>query len=81
VPETWCGLAQCAFGESLESGGRFHVDAFGRSLTSVAVKMFPHLIYFEKKIYEWCTFNAICKDNAILKSIRPTVQRKNTPFR
>jgi hypothetical protein len=33
-------------GESLESGGRFCVGAFGRNLASVAVKMFPHLIYF-----------------------------------
>jgi hypothetical protein len=33
-------------GESLESGGRFYVGAFGGKLTSVAVTMFSHLIYF-----------------------------------
>jgi hypothetical protein len=39
----WClrwGLAESAFSEGLESGGRFCVGAFGRNLSPVAVKMF-----------------------------------------
>jgi hypothetical protein len=40
------GLAESAFGGSLESGGRFCVGVFGRNLARVAVKMVPHLIYF-----------------------------------
>jgi hypothetical protein len=54
------------FGGSLESGGRLFVDAFGRNLVSVAVKMFSHLIYFIKKFDKLCTFNAIRKDNAAI---------------
>jgi hypothetical protein len=38
----WCALAEYAFGGSLESGGRFCVDTFGRNVASVAVKMFSH---------------------------------------
>jgi hypothetical protein len=49
---------------NMESGGLFCVGAFGRNLASVAVKMFSHLIYFLKKFYKCCTFNAICRDNA-----------------
>jgi hypothetical protein len=48
------GLAESAFGESLESGGRFCVGAFDRNLASVALKMFSHLIYFIKKLYKFC---------------------------
>jgi hypothetical protein len=29
-------------------------------------KMFSHLIYFRKKMYKFCTFNAIYKDNAAI---------------
>jgi hypothetical protein len=36
-------LVGFAFGEGLESGGRFCVRAFGTHLTSVAVNTFPHL--------------------------------------
>jgi hypothetical protein len=35
---------------SLESGGRFCVGAFGRNLSSVAVKMFSHLIYLRRDV-------------------------------
>jgi hypothetical protein len=35
----WFGVAQSAFGEILESEGRFFVGAFGRNLISLAVKM------------------------------------------
>jgi hypothetical protein len=42
--QLWLGLAESAFGESLESGGRFCVGVFGRNLASEAVKMFSHLI-------------------------------------
>jgi hypothetical protein len=56
------------------SGGRFCVGEFGRNLTSVAVKMFSHLIYFVKKFYKFCTFNAISIDNAAKNGIN--VQQK-----
>jgi hypothetical protein len=61
-------------GGSLKSGGRFCVGTFSRNLASVAVKMFSHLIYFIKKLYKFCTFNEIFKDNAAINSI--TVQHK-----
>jgi hypothetical protein len=72
------GLAESAFGGSLESGGRFCVPAFGRNLASVAVKMFSHLIYFAKNCYKFCTFNAICEDNFKINFI--TVQHKTGSF-
>jgi hypothetical protein len=62
-------------GRSLESGGQFCVGAFGRNLASVVMKMFSHLIYFAKKFYKFCTFGAICKDNAAINCI--TVKHKN----
>jgi hypothetical protein len=65
-------------GGSLESGGRFCVGAFGRNLTSVAVKMFSHLIYFIKKFYKFCIFNAIRKDNFAINFI--AVQHKESSF-
>jgi hypothetical protein len=71
----WWVLAKSAFGGSLESGGRFCVGAFGRNLASVAVKMFSRLMYFLKKFYKCCTFNAIFKDNAVINYF--TVQHKN----
>jgi hypothetical protein len=58
---------------SLQSGDRFCIGAFGRNLASVAVKVFSHLIYFIK-IYKFCTFNAICNQNAEINCI--TVQHK-----
>jgi hypothetical protein len=45
---------------------------------SVAVKMFSHLIYFIKKFYKCCTFNAICKDNAVINCV--TFQSKKGSF-
>jgi hypothetical protein len=54
---------------SLESRVLFCVGAFRRNLTSVAVKMFSQLIYFIKKFYTFCTFNAICKDNVAINCI------------
>jgi hypothetical protein len=65
----WWGLAESAFGGSVESGGRFCIGAFGRNLASVAVKMFSHLILFVKKCHKSCTFSAICKDNAAINCI------------
>jgi hypothetical protein len=44
----WWGLAESPVGESLESGGRSFVGAFGRNLVSVNVQMFSHSIYFIK---------------------------------
>jgi hypothetical protein len=67
-----------AFDGSLESGGRFCVGAFGRNLDPVAVKMFSHLIYLKDKFYIFCTFNAICKYNAVLNCI--DVQHKKGSF-
>jgi len=36
----------------LDSGGRFYLNAFGRNLVSVVVKMFSHSlsVLFEKKV-------------------------------
>jgi hypothetical protein len=59
----WWGLAESAFGGSLESGGPFCVRTFGRDVVSVAVKMFTDIFY------EFCTFNAICKDNAAINCL------------
>jgi hypothetical protein len=74
----WWGLTESAFGGNLESGGRFCVGAFGRNLASVAVMMFSHLIYFIKKCYKFCTFNAICKENVAMNCI--TVKHKTGSF-
>jgi hypothetical protein len=62
----WWGLAESAFGGSLEACGRFCVGAFGRNLSSIAVNMFSHLIYFIKKFSKFCTFSAICKGNVAI---------------
>jgi hypothetical protein len=70
----WWVLADFAFGRSVESGSLLYVGAFGRNLASVAVKMFTHKCYFIKRFYKYCTFNAICRDNAEINCI--TVQRK-----
>jgi hypothetical protein len=73
-----------AFGGSLESGSWFCISAFGINLASVTVKIFSNLIYFTKKFYKFykfCTFNAICKDNAAIKCIKCiTVQHKKSSF-
>jgi hypothetical protein len=42
---SWWGLMESMFGGSLESRGHLCVGAFGRNLVSVALEMFPHLIY------------------------------------
>jgi hypothetical protein len=68
----WClrwGLADSAFGKSVEPGSPFCVVAFGRNLASAAVKMFSHLIYCTKKFYKFCTFSVIFKDNAVINCI------------
>jgi hypothetical protein len=80
----WWGLAESAFGGSLESGGRFCVGAFGRNLesgglfcvgafggnlTSVALNIFSHLLYTIKKFYKLCAIDAICKDNVAINCI------------
>jgi hypothetical protein len=54
------------------------VGTFGRNLSSVAVKMFSHLILFTKKFYKFCTFNVIFKDNTAINCI--TVQHKEGSF-
>jgi hypothetical protein len=82
------GSKKCKRGDDGANGGvwrslrlagvcsQFCVSAFGRNLPSVAVKMFSHLIYFFfKKFYKFCTFSAICKDNAAINCI--TVQHKS----
>jgi hypothetical protein len=74
----WCCLAESAFGGSLESSSQFCVGAFGRNLASVTVKMFSHIVYFIKKFYKFCTFNAICIDNTAINCI--TVQHKKVSF-
>jgi hypothetical protein len=62
----------------LLSGGRFCIGAFGRNLAAVAVKMYSYLIYFVQKFYKFCTFNAICKNNAAKNCV--TVQHKKGLF-
>jgi hypothetical protein len=37
-------------------GGAYRGSAFGRSLESVVVKIFPDLIYFKNKFYQFCTY-------------------------
>jgi hypothetical protein len=68
--DAYGGVWRSVFDRSLESGGQFCVGAFGKNLASVAVKMFSYLIYFTKKFYKFCSFNAICKDNAAISCIR-----------
>jgi hypothetical protein len=46
---------------SLESGGRFYVGAFSRILALVAVKMFLHLIYLIKELYEFYVLMRLAK--------------------
>jgi hypothetical protein len=58
--------------------GRFYVDLFGSSLAPVAAKIFSHVIYFVKKFYKICAFNAILKDNAAINRI--TVQHRKGAF-
>jgi hypothetical protein len=41
---------------------------FGRNLTSVAVAMCSHLIYFIEIFYK-CAFNAVCTDSAAVNCI------------
>jgi hypothetical protein len=72
----WWGLAESAFGGNLEADGQFCVGAFGRNLASVAVKMFPRLIYFIKTFYKLCIFNGICKDNSVMNCIKQFHSRK-----
>jgi hypothetical protein len=74
----WWGLAESAFSGSLESGGRFCVGAFGRNMASVAVKIFSNSIYFIKKSFNFCTFNAICKDKSAIHCM--IVQYKKGSF-
>jgi hypothetical protein len=64
----WWGLAESAFDGSLESACLFCVGVIGRSLASVAVKMFSRLIwefytFYLISFYKFRrpTFNAICK--------------------
>jgi hypothetical protein len=72
--EAMVGSGGFRIGRSLESGSWFCVSVFGSNLASVTVKMFSHLIYFTKKFYAFCTFNAIFKDDAAINCI--TFQHK-----
>lgn len=58
--------AECMFGGRLESGGRSYAGAFGRNLRSVVMMVFSHLINLCTRIYRFCTFNAICRDNDVV---------------
>jgi hypothetical protein len=46
-------LTEPAFGGSLESSGRFHVCAFGRNLTLIAVEISSHLISITKRFHKY----------------------------
>jgi hypothetical protein len=52
----------------------FLFSAFGRNLTSVAVKMSSHLVYATNGFYKSCTFSMICKGNSAINCV--TVQHK-----
>jgi hypothetical protein len=54
------------------------VGVFGSNMASVAMKMFSHVIYFITTLYKFCTFNAICEDNAAINCI--IVQHKKGSF-
>jgi hypothetical protein len=69
----WCKLTDVS--EVSNSGG------FGRNLASVAVKMFSHLIYFINTLYKFCSFNAICKDNAAINCITIHQKKKVHPVK
>jgi hypothetical protein len=57
-----------AFDGSLEPGGQFCVCVFGRNLASVAIKIFTFNLDF-KKVFKFCTFDAICKYNVAINCI------------
>jgi hypothetical protein len=63
----------------MESGGLFCVGVFGRNVASFAVKLGSDLIWFTKKFYKYCIFNAICKDSSAINEIH--VRRKNAHSR
>jgi hypothetical protein len=56
----WWGLAEFTFSWSLESGGWFSADAFGRNLASVAMK-FLNLMNFMKTLYKLRALGVIQK--------------------
>jgi hypothetical protein len=74
----WWGLAESSFSGRLESSGRFCVGEFGGNLALVAARMSSHLIYFVKKLYKFCGFNASLKNNSAINCI--TVQHKTGSF-
>jgi hypothetical protein len=61
-----------------ESGVRQLCWCIWQNLSSVAMKMFSHLIYFTKKCYKLCTSSSVCKNNAAINRI--TVEHKNDSF-
>jgi hypothetical protein len=63
---------------SLESSGQVCDNEFGRNLALVAMKMFPHVIYFIKKFHKFCTLNVICMDNTSVNCI--TLQHEKGLF-
>jgi hypothetical protein len=71
--EAIVGLTESAFGGSLESGDRFYVGVSGRNISSGALKVFSHLIYFINVFYK-CSFSAIFRDKAATICI--TVQHR-----
>jgi hypothetical protein len=65
----WLDLAEPAFGENLESSGRFCVGAFGKNLAfSRHEDVFTFNLLF-KKLYTFCILNAIFKDNDAMNCI------------
>jgi hypothetical protein len=67
---------------SLESGGLFCVGEFGRNRGfSRHEDVFSSgLMYFIKTFYKFCTFNAICKDNAAMNCITVQHTKKKGSF-
>lgn len=69
---------ESAFSGSLESHSLFCVSAFGRNLASFAMNMFSHLICSVKTFHKFCTFNVICRNNAVKNYV--TIQCKKGSF-
>jgi hypothetical protein len=70
----WWGLAESAFGGSLELGGGFWQECGLNRRKDVFTSYFTG----PRKYYKFRAFNIICKDNAAIKYI--TVQHKKVSF-
>jgi hypothetical protein len=72
-------LVEYSFGGSLKAGGWFCVDAFGRNLGSITVKIVSHLMSFIKTFCRFCSFSSLCKDNAAINCIIGQLKKGSFP--